>query len=495
MKKGLYIVLALFLLSCGVMTFYAFRPEIAGAVDGLMRSGRGETAAGNLRETEETAGETQARESETESASNNESDMAAETGEAVGEDEGDLLAKDPGVDGLEYQPPSPSSSKSSAQVSGRNGYEPVRGESVRVGEEDLSQLGTGPTGDGLTFDSEWYPYYAMLDETGQHLYRQMYANVNAFNASFKPVEEVSADQLKHVFSAVYNDHPELFWLDTAYSCKYIENGPCVEVDLSFNRTAQDPDGAKAAFDAGADAIVAQAQGLPNDYEKEKYVYNALIDRVDYDLGAEMNQSAYSALVNGRSVCAGYARAFQYLMRRLNIPCYYCTGYAGEDHAWNIVRLDDGYYNVDPTWGDVEGSRYAFFNKSDADYADTHVRQELSVYLPACDGQAYRDLDSDFKRPEEAGLSEDQIFGDMQGYYENCYNQITGTGLGDYTFYNALEGEQLLDEWYQAYQAEAYKQAYMEDAMTAVGASSCQISLEIEELQGKRFLITHKVSIH
>ena len=34
----------------------------------------------------------------------------------------------------------------------------------------------------------------------------------------------------------------------------------------------------------------------------------LIDKISYNLGAEMNQSAYSALVNGQTVCAGYARA-------------------------------------------------------------------------------------------------------------------------------------------------------------------------------------------
>ena len=79
------------------------------------------------------------------------------------------------------------------------------------------------------------------------------------------------------------------------------------------------------------------------------MHDTLAERITYDLSAEMSQSAYSALVNGRTVCAGYARAFQYIMQRLGIPCYYCTGYAGESHAWNIVGMEDGYYNVDVTW--------------------------------------------------------------------------------------------------------------------------------------------------
>ena len=61
-------------------------------------------------------------------------------------------------------------------------------------------------------------------------------------------------------------------------------------------------------------------------------------------------------------------------------------------------------------------------------------------------------------------------------------------------YNVIEGENLLNEWYQNYQDEYYRQAFMEDAMIGIGASSCQMSLEMEELQGVRYLIIHEVSI-
>ena len=43
-------------------------------------------------------------------------------------------------------------------------------------------------------------------------------------------------------------------------------------------------------------------------------------------------------------------------------------------------------------GTILGGTYDYFNKTDADYADSHIRQELSVYLPPCDGQAYRNLE-------------------------------------------------------------------------------------------------------
>ena len=211
----------------------------------------------------------------------------------------------------------------------------------------------------------------------------------------------------------------------------------------------------------------------------------------------MNQSAYSALVNGRTVCAGYARAFQYLLQQMDIPCYYCTGYAGEAHAWNIVALDDGYYNVDVTWDDSDGGRYDYFNKTDTDYADSHIRQELSVYLPPCNGSVYRNLernpeDNSLRSIADFGMAEDQVLTDMDSYYRDCYDQILQNGKGSYTFYNVIENEQLLEEWHQAYEAERYKQAYMENAMIQLGISSCEMKMEIEELRDGKFLITHKV---
>ncbi len=226
----------------------------------------------------------------------------------------------------------------------------------------------------------------------------------------------------------------------------------------------------------------------------------------------MNQSAYSALVNGQTVCAGYARAFQYLMQQLNIPCYYCAGYAGERHAWNIIVLDDGCYNVDTTWDDVGDGTYDYFNKNDTDYASNHVRQELSVYLPPCNGRAYRNLE---KPPQTAssnqttssnqagplrtladvGVSESQVIKDMAGYYQNCHNQILTNGKGDYTFYNVIESRQLLTRWEQEIDNGTYKDEYMTTVLVELDAGDCKMQLRVEELQGDRYLITHQISIN
>lgn len=500
-KGILYFILGILILLVGFVLLCAIRPGVAEALAKILYPEQRQTVAAeisNIPEADISLHITQNDEDAGESDSLSE---GTDHSEAVneGEDHQGL-----GADvTAEYIPPSQAEIVIPENVSGRNGYQQIQDEQEQIDDTTAKQLqgqlDTGYTGDGFEFDAVYYPYYAMLDERGKHVYRQIYANANELYTTFSPVEPVTASELKNIFSAVVNDHPELFWVETAYAGKYVRSGQCIELDLRFNRTAQNLDSEKAYFTENADQIIAGAQDLSGNYEKERFVHDALLDKISYDLGAEMNQSAYSALVNGQTVCAGYARAFQYILQQLGISCYYCTGYAGESHAWNIVALDDGYYNVDTTWDDTGSGTYDYFNKTDEDYAGNHIRQELSVYLPPCNGQTYRDLeqkddDNGLRSLADVGMSEEQVITDMQGYYGDCYAQILQNGIGRYTFYNVIAGDALLDEWYQDYQNEYYRQAYMEKAMTEIGASSCEMALGTEQLQGGRYLIKHEVSV-
>jgi len=402
-----------------------------------------------------------------------------------------------------YIPPDEADIVPPKEVAGKNGCRQIQGNDSQIEDEEARELeervGVGETGEGLTFDPLYYPYYDMLDDAGQQIYRQIYANADALNPTFTPVVPISAGALRNVIAAVYNDHPELFWLDTAYSCKHLGNGACVEINLQFNRAADNPEAENAAFDKAAQDILTPARDFADTYDKERYVHDQLMQRTDYVRSAEMSQSAYSALVNGRTVCAGYARAFQYLMQQLGVPCYYCTGYAGEDHAWNIIKLEDGYYNVDVTWDDTGEGTYDYFNKTDEDYAGTHMRQELSVYLPPCGGGKYRSAnvapgEEGLRSSADVGIPEDAVLQSLPAYYDDCYAKIIQKGPGDYTFSNVLQGEELYRQWEQAYDQEQYKEEYMIQAMRAIGVKSCHLNLSVEKLQQDRYLITHEVEL-
>ena len=278
-----------------------------------------------------------------------------------------------------------------SEVTGLWGYEPVSAETVLIAQEEadiLSDILTGAeTEEEWPFNDDYFPYYLMLESDLKPLYRQIYTNAIAQVTSFVPAVNVSLEELNTVFEAMFNDHPELVLLETGYSCMYLEDGTCVEITLEYNDLMDNEPGRIDYFNRCME-LLQEADALGSDIEKEKFIHDALAQMAEYDMNAPYNQVAYSTIENGRTVCAGYARAFQMLMIELGIPCYYCTGYAGEAHAWNIVLLDGKYYNVDLTWDDTDPMTYDYFNKTDAEFADTHIRTGLSVYLPACTGTLY-----------------------------------------------------------------------------------------------------------
>ncbi len=424
-----------------------------------------------------------------------------------------------------------------SQVSSRNGYQPVNMSGEELAEEQAEeldeQLDTGITGDEYVFDAEFYPYYHMLNAQMQHLYRQIYANAVQLQGSFAPVEQVNTAQLKNVFEAVYNDHPELFWLETGYSCKYRPGGECVEITLSYNRTAKKLDQAKKEFEAAAQSIVSGASNYGTETAKEMYVHDELIKKASYSLSSAMNQSAYSALVNGDTVCAGYSRAFQYMMQQLGIPCYYCTGYSGEDHAWNIIRIGDTYYNVDVTWDDTDPSTYDYFNKTDAQFVGTHVRTGMSVYLPPCgslDAEtvisepagdsnvvAGITLNPNPQQPltwtpkeqekeknsvsfvsggdvyslEKAGLSEDAVQTTLQAYYQNCLKQMTDRGAGQQSFSNVVP-KYVLAEIEKAYGTGDYEAGYVKEGLQKLERDHFAIQIQVQELGGNYYRLYHNI---
>ncbi len=269
-------------------------------------------------------------------------------------------------------------------------YESIEVKGNLVSDEEASKLNKSSlTGDNYHFDIEYYPYYGLLNDRERKLYKQIYANANAVSPGFVPAINISVAEVKETFEAVYNDHPELFWLNTSYSYKYTVNNRCVEIILSYNETVNDLEKHKQIFNQATSKVIYQANKYNSNYEKEKYVHDYLVDLITYDKSAKMHQSAYSAIVNKSSICAGYTRIFQYIMIQLKIPTYYCVGVASVNHAWNIVKLDGEYYNVDLTWDDTKNDKYKYFNQTDKFFSSSHTRTGLSIYLPKCVSSKYR----------------------------------------------------------------------------------------------------------
>lgn len=138
-----------------------------------------------------------------------------------------------------------------------------------------------------------------------------------------------------------------------------------------------------------------------EYEKEKALYDYLVNNCEYDMDTfnsgvwDKNNDEYSALINGLSMCKGYAQAMNRLLKAANIESKIVIGdiIDAEEpdkeklgHAWNIVKINGKNYHIDATWDSTythmynETSDY-FLNLSDEEIESTRTWERKSY--PVC----------------------------------------------------------------------------------------------------------------
>lgn len=391
----------------------------------------------------------------------------------------------------------------------------LTGQGERIDSTDTNAPAN--TGEDLSFPAIMYPYRALLNSDAQKIYNQVYANALAKNtARFTLVQPVGESVLSDIMNAVYNDHPELFWVDTAYSYGFIKSNSIVTVTLTYNDTASNIAEAEAAFQKKVDAVIEKAMQLPTDIAREKFVHDYLMESTVYDVNAPMNQSAYSALVLGKSVCAGYARAFQHILMELDIPCYYVTGTAaGGDHAWNIIALGSDYYNVDPSWDDAAGTaygtlNYSYFNLPDSQFSTDHKRSAISTLLPACNGtlMSYGAVYGDASKPAEnaapvklptyasLGFAKSDVLSSINEYNAYCKKRLTALGAGTHTLTMVLKNAALMQKVASEAENNGYVQGYAQDVVNELRLQNCRISIQlsVENLADGYILLKQTVTL-
>ena len=94
----------------------------------------------------------------------------------------------------------------------------------------------------------------------------------------------------------------------------------------------------------------------NDYLCETVEYP---DQKPY---APVEYTAYGALNNGSAVCLGYAGATKLLLAACGMECDIESGECndGELHAWNLVKVDGVWYQLDVCWDDGSRVRHKYF---------------------------------------------------------------------------------------------------------------------------------------
>lgn len=214
---------------------------------------------------------------------------------------------------------------------------------------------------------------------------------------------------------VLRDHPEFFWVMGELSLSSVQNAAMPTYVLKVNSRCEQNNISTMmnALNATVDNIVSTTNAnCSSDYEKAAFVHDLIVINCDYDTetyqnylinssdGTSLAYTAYGCLVNRKAVCEGYSKAYKLILNKLNIECEVVSGKAnnGEgigDHAWNYIKLDDGYYLIDVTWDDPVGGYGYKSNDIRRDYFCLNSEMmskdhfaDNAERVPYCDGKKY-----------------------------------------------------------------------------------------------------------
>ncbi len=91
----------------------------------------------------------------------------------------------------------------------------------------------------------------------------------------------------------------------------------------------------------------------NDIEK---IHDYILSITTYDTNYQFtdqiidSNKAIGVLVNGVSLCSGYADTFAVFLDKLGIPNFRVSS---EEHEWNAIYFNNRWYHIDLTWDDDE----------------------------------------------------------------------------------------------------------------------------------------------
>lgn len=159
------------------------------------------------------------------------------------------------------------------------------------------------------------------------------------------------DDVYQCIRTIMRENPDIFWF--SHQWKYTED----DHTIRFHYTIDKGKSAKAK--------VQIEDVIQNDFrisevfplsvpEQMMYVYKWIALYCKYNIYSAYNQTIYSVFVCRNSVCTGYAKTAQYLLKLLGVESKLVFGTMhnaekGSRHCWLVVNVNGLWYHFDPTF--------------------------------------------------------------------------------------------------------------------------------------------------
>ncbi|MBR5825726.1 MAG: hypothetical protein IKY78_01430 [Clostridia bacterium] len=221
-------------------------------------------------------------------------------------------------------------------------------------------------------------YYATGKKTGE--YSHTFKKAYTFKAEVSGGKIVMNDELEEIsveidyamqaaMDAFLYDHPEVFWLrkvNSSYKVSGSGNsadgyvGKISGITITPTEIYSGASAKISKYNTAVEAAVKAITSTGSRYDILKSIHDYICKNAWYNLTSEhkVHTSEPFFLGDKGIVCEGYSKSFKVLCDKLGIPCVLVSGYAGESHMWNYVKMEDGrWYLIDTTWDDQKSKLY------------------------------------------------------------------------------------------------------------------------------------------
>lgn len=208
---------------------------------------------------------------------------------------------------------------------------------------------------GFDLGSSSTYYYDKLDAKGKAAYDAIVEGVTGFSTTIYTGISGDAVAIFDAIRAVTFDRQDLFQLHSSKEWTVYDDG---RFTLTYAMTQKEYEEKRDAIMLSLIPLDRELMSCSSVFERVQAIHDYVISHCSYSFGTDDIRNLYGCLVDGRCVCEGYARTFQYVcsLYGIDVICVSGDGDNGsgkpEGHMWNYVRMNDGkWYCMDVTWDD------------------------------------------------------------------------------------------------------------------------------------------------
>lgn len=221
---------------------------------------------------------------------------------------------------------------------------------------------------------------------------------------------ISEDKIHEIFQEALKSDRYFYYaiykganISTNYYQKTNQNGDNYVESVDFSMTyRQSREDEKKVEDFVNEWVKKNINDDMTELEKIKTIHDFIVKKNSYFTGDDNNlsegysiYSPASILFGKGGVCNAYATLFDTMSEKVGLTTYYSTGEIKENgqlHIWNMVKIDDDWYNIDLTWDDpVLTSNKKIINEKDFVSYDYFLVSDEKI-------KNTRTIDDDEKRP-------------------------------------------------------------------------------------------------